>query len=216
MRVRAHLDQDTPAPSASSILSIVRDARLVAGVLAASLAYAIVRYNVFGAVSYEHIPVYVANKALSFSSLVLLGLSRLTPDKPRRKHLGLVGLGLALLHVLLSLLVLDPAYLPKHYVAGGRMQWNAELSMLAGSLSTIALLWLAYETATRPLQQQPVGSSLLPGLGRAALALVGVHTLLLGYGVWLDVGGWPAGMPPITMASFALATVFCLKRRSGS
>ena len=72
----------------------VPDGKLIAGVLAASLGYAVVRYNVFGGVSADQLPVFVTNKAISVGSLVLLGVSRVVIDKPRRKHLGLIGLAL--------------------------------------------------------------------------------------------------------------------------
>jgi len=191
----------------------VRDVSVVAGVLAASLAYAVLRYNVFGDVSVEQIPVFVANKAISVASLAMLGISGVVADKARRKHAGLLGLALALAHLMLSLLVLDPAYLPKHYLETGRMRWNGEASMLAGIVATVLVLWLGHVTTTRPATAQVPGTSLVPGVGRIVLLLVAVHTLLLGYGAWLDVGGWPGAMPPITLLSFAGAIGFVLLRR---
>lgn len=191
----------------------MRDLRLAAWILAASVTYAIVRYNVFGTVSPEQIPIYVANKAISVASLVLLGLSRVVDEKPRRKWLGFVGLAGALIHLMMSLLVLQPAYLPRHFQPDGAMRWNAEASILAGILSLVGLLWLAYAAATHPLERQSPASSLVMGLGRIALALVAMHTLLLGYPTWPEVAKWPGGMPPITLLSFVLATAVCLLPR---
>jgi voltage-gated potassium channel Kch len=187
----------------------MRDVRLAAWVFAASLAYAIARYNVFGTVSVDQIPLYIVNKALSVASLVLLGLSRVVDDKARRKWLGFVGLGGALVHCFMSLLVLQPAYLPKHFKPDHAMQWNAETSMLAGLVSTVVLVWLAWVSNQRPVETQRT-TSLVPGLGRIALALVAVHTLLLGYTTWPELQKWPGGMPPITLLSFGVAVVTCL------
>jgi hypothetical protein len=93
------------------------------------------------------------------------------------------------------------------------MRWNAETSMLAGVVATVLVLWLGHVTTTRPAGSQVPGTSLVPGVGRVVLVLVAVHTLLLGYGAWVDVGGWPGGMPPITLLSFLGAIGFVLIRR---
>lgn len=204
----------TPLGSLLKYSAAVPDGKLIAGVLAASLGYAVVRYNVFGGVSADQLPVFVTNKAISVGSLVLLGVSRVVIDKPRRKHLGLIGLALALLHVMLSLLVLQPTYLAKLYLADGKMQWFGELSMLTGAIATVLLLWLAYATTTRPLPDQRPGSSLLPSVGRIVLALVAVHNLLLGASVWMNPAGWPGGLPPITLLSFVIATGLCVLPKS--
>ena len=197
------------------MLPLVKDARLAAGVLAASLAYAILRYNVFGTVAWEQLPLFVGNKAIAVTSLVLLGLSRLVADPERRKDLGLAGLAFALVHVLLSFVVIDPAYLPKLFGRAGTLTWGAETSMLAGGVATVLLLWLAYATLKNPIERQPHATSLLPGIARVMLLLVAVHAATLGYGVWLAPSTWPGSMPPITLWSFLLAAAFCvLPRRS--
>jgi hypothetical protein len=194
----------------------VRDARLAAGVLAASLAYAILRYNVFGTVSWEQLPLFVGNKAIAVTSLVLLGMSRLVVDRPRRKALGLTGLSLAIVHVLLSFVVLDPAYLGSHYLDTGRLRWGAEVSILTGALATALLLWLGYTTAIKPVERQSGALGLLPGIARMMLVLVAVHTAALGYVVWFDTSTWPGTMPPITMLSSLLAIAFCVLPRRPS
>jgi len=194
----------------------VRDARLAAGVLAASLAYAIVRYNAFGSVSWEQLPLFVGNKAIAVTSLVLLGMSRVVADRERRKDLGLAGLAFALVHVLLSFVVLDRAYLPAQFTDAGKLHWGAEVSMLVGAIATALLLWLAYATLLRPIDRQAHATSLLPGIARWMLVLVAVHNLALGYAGWIDTERWPGTLPPITLLSFLLAAAFCvMPRRAG-
>lgn len=131
----------------------MRDARLAAGVLAASLAYAIVRYNAFGSVSWQQLPLFVGNEPIAVTSLVQHGMSRVVADHQRCKHLGLAGLALALIHVLLSFVVLDRAYLPAQFTDAGRLRWGAEVSMLVGAIATALLLWLAYATLQRPIDR---------------------------------------------------------------
>ncbi|MBC8069052.1 MAG: hypothetical protein IAG13_12020 [Deltaproteobacteria bacterium] len=188
----------------------MHDARLVAGVFMASLAYAVVRYNVFGAVDWQQLPVFVTNKAVSVAGLAMLGISRVVVDKARRKQLGLVGAALSGLHVLLSLMVLEPSYLAKLYLPNGAMTGSAELSMLTGAVATVLLGWLLYATVQRPLDVQSSGVSLVRGLGRFVLVLVAAHVAFIGWAGWLDVATWPGRLPPITLLSFAIALGFCL------
>jgi hypothetical protein len=192
----------------------MQDARLVVGVLAVSLAYAVVRYNVFAGIDWSQVPVFITNKAISVAALVMLGISRVVADKARRKHLGLLGVAFAALHVVLSLMLFEPAYLAKLYRPNGTMTAAAEMSMLAGAIATVLLGWMLYATVMRPLDRQVVGTSLVRGLGRFTLVLVAVHVACIGWTVWLDLAKWPGGLPPITLLSFAIAVGFCLLPQS--
>ncbi|HWB75780.1 MAG TPA: hypothetical protein VG755_12520 [Nannocystaceae bacterium] len=192
------------------------DGRLVAGVFLASLAYAIVRYNVFGTVDWQQVPVFVTNKAISVASLVMLGVSRVVVDKARRKRLGLVGAALAGLHVLLSFMVLDRSYIAKLYQPSGAMTGATEWSMLAAAIATTLLGWLLYATALRPLDTQSQGTSLVRGLARIVLVLTALHVAFIGWPVWITPATWPGKLPPITLLSCALALVFCLMPRARS
>ncbi|MFO0634752.1 MAG: hypothetical protein U0168_18060 [Nannocystaceae bacterium] len=192
----------------------MRDAKLAAWIVGASLAYAVLRYNVFRGDSWEQLPVFIVNKAISVGSLGMLGASRVVADKARRKRLGLAAFMLAALHVLLSLMVMNPSYIDKMYLPSGRMSWSAELSMLTGAVATSLLMWLAYSTTLRPLDSQQHATSLVPGMARGTLVLVAAHVLYMGYGAWFTPASWPGAMPPITLLSFALALgFFVLPRR---
>ena len=196
----------------------VQDVRLVVSVFAVSLAYAVLRYNVFAGVDGAQVPVFITNKAISVASVVMLGISRVVSDKPRRKHLGLFGVALAALHVLLSLMLFHPAYLAKLYRPNGTMTAAAELSMLAGAIATVLLGWKLYATVMRPLDRQIAGTSLVRGLGRFTLVLVAAHVACIGAAGWLELAKWPGGLPPITLLSCLIALGFCVMpplRRAG-
>ena len=194
----------------------MRDAKLVVGVSAVSLAYAIVRYNVFKGVSWEQLPVYVTNKAIAVAGLVLLGMSRFVVEIRRRKELGLAGACFTGLHVILSFMLLEPAYFAQHYLPSGMMRWTGEASMLAGAIAATLVGWLVYATSNRPVETQVRGASLVPGVARVVLALVAAHVAALGVSVWLDVGAWPGRLPPITLLSFLLAVGFCVLPRASA
>ncbi len=186
------------------------DRRLLAGLTGAGLAYAIVRYNVFKGVPWDQLPLYVTNKAIALVGLVFLGLSRIVVEKQRRKNLGLSGALLVVVHVLMSLILLGPDYYAGFYSRLGQMTLSAELSMLAGALGTVGLLWLFYVTTIRPIAGQPHRTSLVPGLGRLVLAFTGVHVILIGVRGWFHVASWPGALPPITLISFAIAAALCV------
>ncbi len=183
-------------------------------VLLACLVYALLRYNVFGTVSPQQIPLYIVNKALSFAGLILLGCSRCVGEPVRRRELGRVGLGLVLVHVVLSLCILNARYFAKLFAATGYMTWQGEASMLTGCLSLLALVMLFFTKHNSALEGTTSRSNgLLPGLGRAMLLLAVAHVGLIGYVGWFRPGEWPGSMPPITLLSCVAALVAVLWRR---
>ncbi len=190
----------------------MRDRKLVAGLTAAGLAYAVVRYNVFKGVPWDQLPVYVTNKAIALVGLVLLGLSRVVVDRQRRKSLGLTGAAFVAVHVILSLAPSWPTAYAGFY-DGGTLTSYATLSVGAGALGSAGLLWLFYATVFRPRRDEPHRTSLVPGLGRAVLVLTALHVGLIGIRGWFDLSTWPGSLPPITLLSFAAAGVLLAARR---
>lgn len=103
---------------------------------------------------------YVVNKGASFAGLILLGWAGCHRDAERRRELGVSGFGLIVLHVVLSLGLLTPSYFQKFFYAG-RMTWQAESSMLTGSLSFLVLGWLFIASEKQQLSgEEQVGRSL--------------------------------------------------------
>jgi len=177
-------------------------------------AYAAIRYTVFGGVDVEQIPLYVMNKSVSLAGLILLGWSSCHGDPTRRRDLGLGGLWLIVLHVLLSVLMLNPTCFDKFYGESDYMTWQAEASMLAGAIALMALGGL-YLASRRPQSSvaETRGGSLVPGLGRIMLILAAAHVALMGYAGWFTPERWPGYLPPITLLSFLVAFVSALWRR---
>ena len=187
---------------------------LPALIVAACTAYALVRYTVFGGVSTEQIPVYVLNKGVSFGGLIILGWSRIPADPRRRRGLGMTGLALMVIHVVLSLSILTPAYFGKFYRPSGLMTWQAEASTLAGVLAFLSLCCLFVASQNQNESHGEVAHrSLWPLVGRAMLVLAAAHVALMGYAGWLKPGSWPGFLPPITLLSFLAAVVAALLRR---
>jgi hypothetical protein len=190
---------------------------LPAAVVVCCLAYAVVRYNVFGGVAPDQLPVCIANKAFSFAGLILLGWSRCSSNSVRRRELGITGLSLTFAHVVLSLVILKPAYFGKFFHPSGLMTWQAELSMLAGALGFLAMCWLFFRS--KNAKEQPEGAnrgSLQHLLGRGVLVLAAVHVAAMGYAGWFTPDMWCGYMPPITLLSFLIAVIATAWRRQGT
>ena len=174
----------------------------------AAMIYAVMRYNVFGDVAWANIPVYVTNKALSWAGLALFGLSVVSRDKAERRGYGTLAVGAILAHVVMSVLVLNPAYFAKFFSESGRMNGVGEASMLAGVLGCVILAGLF----TANFQAREAGPSLRAGWGRAVLWFSAAHVLIMGFSGWLAPSGWPGYLPPITLWSFVMALYFLLAR----
>ena len=192
----------------------------------AAMAYAVLRYVVAGDVAPAQLPLFVANKAIAFTGAALLAaclaLTPLMSRVPRlgawgglRKNFGLVGFGLSAIHVLMTMVLMNPAYYAKLYDAGGRMTIQGELALLTGILAFAALV-LPAMTSVQVIRQS-IGLEKwlsIQKLAVLALALTGLHLVALGLPTWLAPASWPAGLPPITLAALLVVVATFITRRA--
>ena len=175
----------------------------VASIVGCSLVYATVRYNVFKGVPWSDWPVFILNKALAVSSILLV-LAYVV-----RSRRGLAGQGadllgaawkLMLVHAGLSLAILSPGYFPTFF-NGDKLSWQAGVSMSLGVVAAMGLGLNGRKGDARP--------TLLTGAGVVAL-LAGLHCAFYGYAGWFDPATWPGRLPPITLISSAAAVAAML------
>lgn len=192
--------------------------------LAATLAYAITRYVVFGPIAPARIPIYVLNKAFAWSSLALLGLTfalgplariaprRFGPLLWQRKYYGLAAFWLASTHVVFSFTVFNYGYYRLMFDQAFTLTWLAELSMSAGALAWMALLvpaTLSYPDTQREMSE--LWWRRAQAFGLLALALGAVH-VLYGAPAWTMPQTWHGGLPPITLINaLGVVAVFALR-----
>lgn len=179
------------------------------------VVYAIARYIVFGDVAIEQLPAFVANKGLSFSSAALLFLSAMMlfrskaePDSSSRVlslQFGRWAWHCVLLHVVLSLALLSPAYYGKFFEQG-LLNLKGELIILFGVLAVYCFYRL-----------QSLGENLL--LKVLCSALLTAHLLPM-WGKWFSPQAWYGFMPPISMLSCSLSVaalvIFALSQKRGA
>ena len=193
--------------------------------LLSSLGYAILRYNIVRNVPVESIPLYVSNKAIALSTVVLIGLSFLlgplarfwpkqfVPHLYLRKSLGLTGFALAALHAMISLLLFSPAYYPRLFLANGKMNLIGESSMLFGILAF--LIFAGISVISLP----PIEKTMIPAqwkfvkrLGYLAYILVLFHVVSMGWNGWFLASAWKYGLASISLIS-ALVIILVLVMR---
>jgi len=177
------------------------DLWLSCGLFAAALVYATMRYNVFKGVPWPDWPAYTFNKALAVASLLIIVIAVLRLASRRgRTQVLLASAGLlALAHSLLSFALFNPTYFPRLFESG-KLTFAGGLSMTLG-----AIVMAVMELGARR------GGAWRPSVRRPALAfgafVGGVHAALPAAATWIDVAGWPGGLPPITLISFLAGTV---------
>ena len=169
-------------------------------VTAASLAYATLRYNVLKGVPWSDWPVFVLNKALALSSLLLLVLWAVRARRGRgtpQAVLLAAASRMALAHIGLSLVVLTPVYFPAFFL-DGRLTWQAGTAVALGVAAASGLAAGARHAGAH--------ASRLLALGLVAFG-AGAHAALYGYSSWLTPSSWPGYLPPITLVSFAAGLI---------
>ena len=193
---------------------ILRPPVIGVSIFFATVVYAALRYQYFKGVSLEQFPLYMLNKAVSWTSVIFIGWAFLTGilnsfHQPRfglllaqRKTVGLMGAGLALLHVLMSFPILTPAYYPKFFEPGGTgvLVAGIEGSLLVGALSLCLFLMVA--AASLPGMKEALGHERWIKIQRwayIAYVLALLHIAPIGYFNWMAPGDWPGGLPPISL-----------------
>ncbi len=211
--------QDRIRPNPGSSIRLPANERIawVLSVWAACLAYAVVRYNVFKGVEWNHLPLYIVNKSVAFAGIVLTALAYLVGKcfggapgtesvRAKAKYLGLAGFAMITVHILMAMVLLSPANYEKFFAVSGKLNLSGELTFLFGVLAYGCLLFPAITTL--PYMYDALGMErwlAAQHMGYWTLGLAGGHTFAMGFKGWLEISTWPGSMPPITLLGFLVA-----------
>lgn len=175
--------------------------------------YTLVRYHVLKGLPLAQWPFFLNNKALSLTALLLIAWSLVPSQRAGRQGqrlratMGRVGLGLALVHGALSLVLLHPLNYPGFFNFARALNPKGQLSLGLGVASMGCLIASAVlfrnGRAAPELNRSRVHPSALVRCGLAAAA---GHVATMGFQGWMKPASWPGGMPPITLLAF-LATL---------
>lgn len=170
-----------------------RESRRALGLLVLCLAYASLRYVVWGGNPGSRLPAWVMNKALAFSAVLALALAVLSRRRGEtvafRRYLAAFNQQ-ALLHTFLTLALFSRAYYPGLF-QGEHLYCRGELMLLGGAAAALALGRHRLE-----------GAWLLLGFG----ALV-AHVTALDFPAWIRPGIWPKDLPPLSLLGFCAAVL---------
>lgn len=185
-----------------------------------SIGYAALRYHIAGNVAWKDFPFFILNKGISLAGFLLLTLNfAIGPLKNlgvnvhegwlnARKAIGLTGFLYILIHVLMSLILFKAEVYGKFFEENGMLTLMGELSMLGGIIAFI-LLWgynLSFQTYMREDKEFIKFISSRKFLLIAMLFSI-VHLFFMGYEGWLNTSAWQAGLPPISLLSFAFFAI---------
>lgn len=182
---------------------VPRVRRVAASAFAAMLAYAVVRYHLFGGVPWSQFPLYTTNKALAFTAAVLLCIAALNRGRVAGAY-GTLGYAACLAHAVASLAMLSPGMYPKFF-DGDRLGFTGQLAVLAGIGAVFVFALPACTSFDRVCAS--LGSERVRCYRRlctAALLILGAHLVAMGAPGWLDPSHWPGTLPPITLLSTAV------------
>ena len=177
-----------------------------------SFVYAVVRYNIFKEVPWENLPLWISNKAFAMTATILVAYSFCAGKSKPRKEIGILGFYIAIIHAIISLIILNPSYFAKFFSDDGKLNFSGELSMLAGIISFSLLLIAVYKSYPAVTEEAEVDLKLVHQLVLWGIVLNLVHLAVMGFPGWLKVTDWPGMLPPITLVSFIISIIFLMKR----
>ena len=177
-----------------------------------SLIYAVVRYNIFKEVPWENLPLWISNKAFAMTATILVAYSFCADKSKPRKEIGILGFYIAIIHAIISLIILNPSYFAKFFSDDGKLNFTGELSMLAGIVSFSLLLIAVYKSYPAVTEEAEVDLKFIHQLVLWGIILNIVHIVVMGFPGWLKVADWPGMLPPITLVSCVISIIFLLKR----
>lgn len=194
---------------------------IILGITAFSLIYSITRYHLFKGVSWQHFPLYILNKSISFTAILLLAISFLSRyfqafSRSRTNHwgviLGSMALGLVIIHFLISALLMRETTFPLLFTSNA-LNVRGEVGLLFGILAFISLLGIAIVHFLKKTNRSPkIEKTFFQFLKCSSLALTASHVLIIGYSNWIKPKEWPGYLVPISLISFIIIVLILIIR----
>ena len=180
-----------------SALQLSTHWKLPASIFALCLAYALIRYSVFGPVPVDHWPAYIFNKAVSVFAIAMLAISAWHYRQGKKELSKLEGRWVwhgIVIHSLLSLGLLNSDYYPKFFAAEG-MNLLGEWVLLLGVMGSYVAWQISHHHGIAHHR-----------LKRWLCALGGLHLIPMASS-WAAPASWHGSMPPMSLISFLIAVL---------
>lgn len=181
-------------------------------IISGSLAYATIRYHVFGGVPWIHFPLFVFNKVFALSGFLMLIISSLISLRSNHQNrwyqylyegkdlLGFGSLVLIIIHVFISVAILKPEYYDKFFETDGKLNLTGELSMLFGVMG-LAMMWIVnrFFSLSGAVDPKRKSRKLFKKLISLAIVAGFFHTAIMGFKSWIAPWDWYGYLPPISL-----------------
>lgn len=174
-----------------------------------SFGYAVLRYNIFGNVPWEEMPLYITNKAISLTVIFLLLFSILkTNPKETKKKLWKIIFILTSIHVFLSFRLLGPEHYKKFYL-DNELNLIGYLTICFGLVAFIGLLILNSDNLLPTENGKLIISDSIKILVRTLIPLsIAGHLFAMGFLGWISPNYWPGYLIPISLIAFVIIVVY--------
>ncbi len=176
---------------------------------AISFSYAVLRYHIFGNVPLVELPLYVFNKALSLTIVILLLFTvvrneTLLTSKILWKNIFI----LSAIHVFISFRLLGLEHYPKFY-------FNTELNLVGyitlsfGIATFISLIILNSDNLLPTEEGKLVVPELIKKIVRNLIPIfIAGHLFSMGIMGWIKPFNWFGYMAPISLIAFVIIIIY--------
>ena len=173
---------------------------------AIALLYAIIRYNIFKNVPWSDFPVYIFNKSVALTIIMLMFYYRTSLSKKLMSAEAVwpIMYFLAFTHLILSLTILNSGYFAKFYESS-HLNSIGSLSLLSGVLAFIGFSIMGLMKLLKAVNVNFTINKLYVSILKFAnMFFVITHVFIMGIKGWLTPNEWPGYLLPISLVAFLI------------
>ena len=178
-----------------------------------SLIYAIIRYNYFGNVPWQDVPIFITNKAVSLTVTILLFVSLFQKNDilPIRKRLMKVIFAFISWHVFISFVLLSPEYFVKFY-SNDILNTTGYAIIAFGVVAYAGILSLNSEVfVQKKISNFSISENCKKNIRKLIPIFIAGHLFLMGAKGWITPTKWYGYLFPISLISFVLLILYIIK-----
>ncbi len=168
-----------------------------------TFSYAVLRYVFFGPYDINAIPLFVVNKSFAFSFMILsYFLSNPKVEFINRKIVGIFTYFFALLHAIISAILIPTSFFEKFYNEENLLTFTAATMIFFGVLAIILSVVISKSFLKSDSSNPFWKTFYFERLYLFFLLFLGLHIFIFYFPNWIKVQNWHGYMPPISLLSF--------------
>ena len=178
-----------------------------------SISYAVVRYNIFGNVPWEDLPLFITNKAIALTVVLLLFLSVIAKKAfmPTKKIFWKIIFILTSIHVFISFYLLGPEHFKKFYSVN-ELNLIGYLTLFFGISAFVGIIILNSEKLLPTKDGNLSVPESIKKIIRAIIPfLIIAHLFTMGLKGWLTPNNWHGYLIPISLIAFLVMLIYIIR-----